>query len=491
MTRNKTVVTRRGLLAVGAGVLAASRWPLGTLTAAADTGAGDMITAEPWSSENRFLVGAFRPVFDERDDTDLAVEGEIPPGLRGVFMRNGPNPQFQPDGHYAYPFDGTGMVHALYLENGKARYRNRWVVTQELAAERAAGRRLYNSTFSPPPHADLANTNIVRHAGRYLALYEGGVPYELDRDLATVGLFNYGGKLPSVMSAHPKLDPVTGELLSIAYNWQTGALVYLRASRTGTLDRILPFQAPWGAMVHDIAITERHVIAFICPLIYAPSQSGPPVTWQPDKGAMVAVIPRDAQAESDVQWIAGAPFFNFHTMNAFAEGNRIEVVFPWYDSYSLTAPAQRLELHRMVIDTDAKTFQDQIIDTQACDFTRVNDAYLGRKARYGYAGLRDPRPGDTRQGGAFEAIARYDLTTGAKTVHLFPNGATVCEPVFVADPQGKAEEDGFIFTFVHDLASEAGSFQILDARNLAADPIAIVRLPRRVPAGLHGSWMPA
>ncbi|MET1028950.1 MAG: carotenoid oxygenase family protein, partial [Dongiaceae bacterium] len=200
------VVTRRSFLAIGGAILAANNGPFASRLAAADNlGADGMSQIDPWTSENPFLRGAFTPVFDERDDADLAVQGDIPRTLRGVFMRNGPNPQFPPDNHYAYPFDGTGMIHALYLENGQARYRNRWVLTREVLAERAARHRIYNSTFSPPPQADLANTNIVYHAGRYLALYEAGIPYELDRDIKTLGAFNYDGNLPSVMSAHPKL----------------------------------------------------------------------------------------------------------------------------------------------------------------------------------------------------------------------------------------------------------------------------------------------
>ncbi|WP_158902540.1 carotenoid oxygenase family protein [Burkholderia sp. L27(2015)] len=445
----------------------------------------------PWSSGNPSLSGAYAPVFDERDDTDLTVEGEIPPSLRGVFMRNGPNPQFEPDDRYAYPFDGTGMIHAIYIENGRARYRNRWVLTQELLKERAAGQRIYNSSFSAAPHADLANTNIVYHAGRYLALYEGGVPYEVNRDIDTVGLFNYDGALPNFMSAHPKLDPATGELLSLAYDLNTSGLTYLRADKTGRIDRVVPFQAPWPAMVHDVAITERHVIAFICPFVFDRSHQGPPGSWQPDKGTMVAVIPRDARTAADVKWITGAPFFQFHTMNAFAEGNRIEVVAPWYDSFSLTARSNRLELHRLVIHTDTNTLEDQALDDQACEFSRINEAYLGRRARYGYVGLRDPRPGEATQAGAFEAMARYDLTTGQRVVHRFPAAMTVCEPVFVADSGGRSEEDGFIFTFAHDAGSAGGRFVILDARHLAGAPLAVVHLPRRVPAGLHGSWIPA
>ncbi len=484
--------TRRKFLAIGCSAAAASGLNYGPrFASAADIWGPGVSAIEPWSSDSPFLSGAFVPVFDERDETDLKVQGEIPAGLRGVFMRNGPNPQYKPDEHYAYPFDGTGMIHAIYLENGRVRYRNRWVATKEVLEERAAGHRIYNSSFSAPPHADLANTNIIYHSGRYLALFEAGVPYEVDRELKTIGLFNYGGKLPTMMSAHPKLDPVTGELLSIAYDSRTGALAYLRADKAGTLDRIVPFQGPWPAMVHDVCITERHVVAFICPLVFDRSKPGPPATWQPERGTMVAVVPRGAQSAEEIVWVKTAPFFQFHTMNAFTDGSRIEVTVPWYDSYSLTRPSSKLELHRLVIDTDKKTLEDHALDDQACEFPRVNDAHLGRRARYGYVGLRDPRPGEKFQSGAFEAIARYDLTTGKKVIHNFPAGSTVCEPVFVADPHGKVEEDGFIFTFVHDANSPAGSFVILDARNLSAAPLAVVPLPRRVPAGLHGNWVPA
>jgi carotenoid cleavage dioxygenase len=445
----------------------------------------------PWTSENPFLRGGFAPVFDERDDRDLPVQGEIPRALNGVFLRNGPNPQFPPDDRYVYPFDGTGMIHAVYLEDGRARYRNRWVVTKELLAERAAGRRLYNSTFSPPPYANLANTNVIYHGGRYLALYEGGQPYEVDRDLSTVGPFNYHGALPSAMSAHPKLDPLTGELLAISYDLNSGGLTYVRADKTGRLTRVVPFQAPWPAMVHDIAITDRHVVAFICPLVFDMSQRGPPATWQPDKGTVAAVVPRDADAATDVRWISGSPFFHFHTMNGFAEGDRIEVQLPWFESYSLTGGRPKLELHRIVIHLDSGTFEDQAIDDRACEFPRVNNAHLGRRARYGYVALRERRAGETAQIGAFEALARYDLATGAKIVHTFPAGVTVGDAVFASDPGGAAEEDGFIVAFTYDAAHDGSALIILDARHPAGEPVAVVGLRRRVPIGIHATWLPA
>lgn len=485
----RTACGRREFLIQGGAMALSVSSSLGTVSAHASSLNDDR--PPEWTSENPFLQGAFAPVFDERDDIDLQIEGEWPKGLDGAFMRNGPNPEYKPDAHYGYPFDGTGMLHALYVQDGRARYRNRWVKTKELLEERAVGRRLYNSSFSPPPHANLANTNIVHHAGRYLALYEGGSPYQVDGNLNTMGTFDFGGKLPGYMSAHPKIDPKTRELLSVEYNLHTGEMLYTRISAVGALDRAVPFKAPWAAMIHDIAITERHVVAIFCPLVFDYSRKGPPAKWEPARGTMIALVPRDATTAGQIRWIQGPPFFNWHTVNAYEQGDRIELVLPWYDAFSLTAPSKRLELHRLVVRPTQGSVEDHTLDDQACEFGRINEAYLGRKARYGYVGLRSPRPDEKWQSGAFEAIARYDLATGAKVVHQFPGGATVCEPVFVADPRGRHEQDGFILSFVHEAGSPQGSFVVLDARNLDAPPVARIVLPRRVPAGLHGSWVSA
>jgi carotenoid cleavage dioxygenase-like enzyme len=282
-----------------------------------------------------------------------------------------------------------------------------------------------------------------------------------------------------------------GEFPTNSTATKTGTLAYLRTNKQGQLVTIVPFQGPWGTVVHDISITENHVVAFIGPFVFDRSRPGPAATWQPDRGTMVAVIPRNAKSDRDVIWIQSPPFFQFHTMNAFEDGNRIEVTFPWYDSFSLTHPSSKLELHRLVIDLQKRSVVDEALDDQACEFSRINEAYMGRKARFGYVGLRDPRPGEKPQIGAFEAMARYDLTSGRKVIHQFPAGSTICEPLFVADPHGKSEEDGFIFSFVHQQGEPGGSFVIVDARHLSGRPLATVHLPRRIPAGLHGSWIPS
>ena len=137
--------------------------------------------------DDPFLRGNYAPLLIEGEAFDLPIEGELPRELHGTLYRNGPNPQFAPRGRYHW-FDGDGMIHAFRLRDGRASYRNRWVRTARFAHERAAGEALFGGiadlasgdlrVAGTPPNA--ANTNIVWHAGRLLALWEGGPPHALD-----------------------------------------------------------------------------------------------------------------------------------------------------------------------------------------------------------------------------------------------------------------------------------------------------------------------
>lgn len=446
-----------------------------------------MSTNQPavsWSSSHPHLRGAFAPVWEERDDKDLLIEGEIPAGLNGTYMRNGPNPRFEPD-TYIYPIDGTGMIHAVYLNEGRARYRNRWVRTAEFLQEEAAGHRIFGSIFGPGPKANLANTHIVPHAGRILALWEGGKPHLMDRELATLGSFDFQRRLPGAMSAHPKIDPETGEMIAVAYDAATCDLNYLVIDRAGALRTVITFSSPWPAMVHDIAVTRNYVVAIVCP--YVLGQPAP--EWRPSLGTAIAVIPRRG-SDRGIQWLETHPFFHFHVMNAFEKGDGIEIQLPWFSSYGAADTQHRLELHRLWINLQNRTVRDEPLDDQPCEFPRINDAYAMRENRYGYVALRNPRPNETVTTGSFEAIARYDFHTRNRVTRVLPPGEFAGETVFVPAVDAKQEGDGFLLTFTYDAMEDRSRFEILDARNLEAEPVARIQLPCRVPAGLHGSWIP-
>jgi len=215
------------------------------------------------ASASPFLSGGFEPIRDEIDRESLGIEGELPTDLAGTFYRIGPNPQFPPREPYN-PLNGDGMVHAFRIGGGRAAYRNRWVRTRKWELEHAAGRALFGTSGAPGDRDasvigavinGSANTNLVFHAGRLLALEEGFGPIEIDPvTLETRGDWTFGGRLPRNMTAHPKVDPVTGEMLFIAnfQDFRAGDLLGFHVvDAAGELVRSAEIKAPYPALVHD------------------------------------------------------------------------------------------------------------------------------------------------------------------------------------------------------------------------------------------------
>jgi carotenoid cleavage dioxygenase-like enzyme len=414
-------------------------------------------------------------VFAELDAEDLPVEGEIPRELRGVFLRNGPSPIFEPTAGQS-PVNAPGMIHAVYLDNGAAHYRNRWVQTKELLAEWQAGKQLRAASYP-------ANAHVVIHAGHLLALGECGLPYRLDRELHTLGPEDFGGALPGGFSSHPKVDPETGEMIAVASNAAESRLDYLVLSSAGVLTKLISFDSPWPAKVHDIAVTRNYVVVFVCPYVL----EWPQPRWRPGMGTAVALIPRRG-TEHGIRWFEGQPFFHLHVMNAFEAEQYIELQLPWYPSWGVPEPG-RAELHRLRINLENRTVLDERLDNCHCEFPRINDRFAMRENRYGYAAFRNSRPGERQEPGAFEALARYDFYTASRTVHTLCTGEFASEPVFVPARGATKEDEGYILVFVYSAAQNRSALHIYAARDLNGHALARILLPCRVPAGSHGSWV--
>jgi carotenoid cleavage dioxygenase-like enzyme len=459
---------------------------------------------DPSPSPSPYLQGNCAPIEDELDVDDLQVTGHVPEALQGVFLRNGPNQQFAPMGRY-HVFDGDGMVHGVELGEGRARYRNRWVESRGLAAERRAGRALFGglSEFTFPDQAVLdelglmkntANTNIIRHGGRYLALMEGGLPTELTAELATIGEWDYDGKLVGSMTAHPKWDPVTGELLFFGYSPFPPFLRYHVADATGTLIRSVDIDLPRPVMMHDFVATENHVVFFDLPAVFdldAMLAGGTPIAWKPEHGSRIGVMPRDG-GNDEVTWFELDPFFVFHFLNGWDEGDTVVVdgcraphlpiAFGTEEAPEPALPT----LHRWTMNlADGRVTETQL-DDRPGDFPRLNMHRSGLPNRYGYV-AHGPWAGEPVQ---FNAVVKYDLMAGTSTVHDYGRNAEAGEPVFARDPEARSEDDGWLLNFVFDRDTATSELQILDARHLEAEPVARVHLPRRVPFGFHGNWIP-
>ena len=398
------------------------------------------------------LVEGFAPLQMECDAPDLVVTGEVPRELNGAFFRNGPNPQFAPRGDYHW-FAGDGMVHGFYLNDGKVAYRNRWVRTVKWHKERAAGEALFGA-FNPMDADEsvqgletdgLANTNIVWHAGKLLALEEAHAPFELDpHTLESIGPWTFADKLKGPMTAHPKIDPETGEMLFFGYNADgmiSEHMSFHVVDKDGALIRSETFQAPYAAMVHDFMVTREHVIFPIMPLTGSMERamSGEPVyAWEPEKGVHVGIMPRGGSV-ADLRWFKGEPAFVFHPMNAHTDGDIVTCdvcefeqapLFPALDG-TPGDPAKSIpRLTRWTFDLGGNTddYRCQRLNDIACEFPRLDERYAGLGYRYGYMACTTNAEFDFS---VFNGIGRIDHGTGKLDIYDVGAGRATNEPVFV------------------------------------------------------------
>jgi len=449
-----------------------------------------------------FLQGLLAPVKDERHDADLEVEGEIPARLRGIFSRNGPNPQFEPLGGY-HPFDGDGMIHAFYFEHGRVGYRNRWVESAGLLAERRRGRACYGSIsdiLMIPPDVmeeggmmkNNANTHFVRHADRYFALMEAGKPTEMTRELATLGEYDFNGRLQGPMTAHPKIDPVTGEMIFFGYSPIPPYLQYYVADSGGGIVHHEVIEIPNPVLMHDFAVTANYTIFLDSPVIFdvdALLQGEAGIRWEPDKGTRLGVLPRKGGA-NQVRWFDIENCSVVHFYNAWDDGDRIEVYAPVFDSmpgglrFHDPGQVEQPFPHHWSIDLAAGTVRGNRFDDCPGEFPRVNELHACHCTRYLYNALARDWAFEFN----FNGVMKYDLQAGRSERFVHGPGETSGEYVFVPDPGGSAEDDGWLMSIVSDAATGASVLCVLDARDLPAGPVARVKIPRRVPIGFHANW---
>lgn len=444
---------------------------------------------------NPFLTGIHTPMDAELTLTDLAVTGTIPPALNGRYIRIGPNPATPPNPASYHWFTGDGMVHGLRLEGGEARwYRNRWVrskaVSAALGEQPAPGPR--NGDF------DTVNTNVLGHAGTTWALVEaGGFPVRLDDELATIAHDPFGGTLEGAFSAHPHLDPATGEMHAICYSATEPNVVYhVVVDAAGKVRRREPIPVEHGPSIHDCMITERYVIVLDLPVTFSMKRllSGFafPYAWNPDHQARVGLLPREGTA-ADIVWCPVEPCYVFHPANAFdnADGTvtfDASVHDRMFAKSNHGPDSERVPFERWSIDPQARTVSRRVIDAESQEFPRPDERFIGRPYRHAWALAL---PGRSEPGFVAETrLFHHDLESGTRTVHDFGPGHYPGEFVFVPRSDEAPEGDGWLMGYVIDGEADETDFVILDTLDFAGPPVANVRLPHRIPPGFHGNWVP-
>nr|AAY82458.1 9-cis-epoxycarotenoid dioxygenase 1 [Cuscuta reflexa] len=468
------------------------------------------------------ISGNFAPVTEHPVRQALPVAGRVPDCIQGVYVRNGANPLHElAAGHHF--FDGDGMVHAVQFKNGDVSYACRFTETQRFVQERALGRPVFpkaigelhghtgiarlmllyaRGLFGLVDHSKgigVANAGLVYFNNRLLAMSEDDLPYHVrvtpsGDKLKTVERYDFDGKLKSTMIAHPKLDPVSGELFALSYDViQKPYLKYFWFSKSGEKSQDIEIPVPEPTMMHDFAITERFVVVPDQQVVFKISEmvhGGSPVVYDRNKVSRFGVLNKYAKDSSEMKWVEVPDCFCFHLWNAWEEPETDEIVVvgscmtPPDSIFNETDEGLQSILSeiRLNLNTGKSTRKPIIQPHVNLEAGMVNRNKLGRKTRYAYLAIAEPWP-------KVSGFAKVDLFTGEVEKFMYGEEKYGGEPLFLPGDDEAEEDDGYILTFAHDEKAWKSELQIVNAQTLKLE--ATVKLPSRVPYGFHGTFINA
>jgi carotenoid cleavage dioxygenase-like enzyme len=455
------------------------------------------------------IEGLYAPVFEENVFTAMTVIGEVPRDLNGVYLRNGPNPRFRPQGRYHW-FDGDGMMHAAHFENGRVTYRNKWLRTDAFAAETLARRATYwgvmetHKDRTDRPMKDSANTDVIGHAGVAVASwYLGGTPYFVHPlTLETLGKAEFARGLHGGFSAHCKVDQHTGELLFFDYWNEAPYMTYGVVGPDGRLKHHVPIELPGPRLPHDMAVSEHYSILHDLPLFHdleALKMGRHKISFYPEMPARFGVIPRYGAADS-IRWFEASPCFVYHVVNASEEGDEVVMVACRYmppkdakgaiDASKMAKMIASLQmdarLYRWRFNLRTGQTKEEMIDPDRnLEFPSIDNGRTGRRARFAYTMQQTMSHPD------FTGIAKHDLDTGACESFSDGPGFSYSESPFASRDHAVAEDDGYLVSFVWNGNERRSELQVFDAKEVKRGPVARVVIPARVPMGFHATWMGA
>ncbi len=441
-----------------------------------------------------YLTGIHKPMTEEVTLANLKVDGEIPAQLDGRYLRIGPNPVTAPDEASYHWFVGDGMAHGIRIIDGKAEwYRNRWIrsnaVSDGLGEDRKPGTR--------KPRTDTANTNIVEIGGRTFAIVEaGGFPVELTDELETVAHNPFDGTLHNAFSAHPHLDPKTGEMHAICYDAPVMDTVWhVVIGKDGKVKREEPIAVAQGPSIHDCQITENHVLVFDLPATFSIKRMlagfAFPYDWNPDHKARVGLCPRNGSG-ADTIWCEVEPCYVYHPANAFEtdDGKVIVDVVVHESTYARTTfgpGGEWSRLERWTVDPASKKVSRKILSDRAQEFPRYDERLTTSDYRYIYSIALAGEPDQLDMAG--NELFKHDLKTGETAIRNFGENRHPGEFVFVPRSHDADEDDGWLIGLVIDMNNETTELQILKANDFTGDPQAVIHVPHRIPPGFHGNWV--
>ncbi|MFS7900593.1 putative 9-cis-epoxycarotenoid dioxygenase [Helianthus anomalus] len=455
------------------------------------------------------IAGNFSPVPEQQVRRLLPVVGTIPEYIQGVYLRNGANPLFEPtSGHHL--FDGDGMIYAVKFDNGSERAFGKPVFPKaigELHGHSGIAKlvlfyaRGLCGLIDHTNGIGVANAGLVYFNNRLLAMSEDDLPYHVrvtcSGDLKTAGRYDFDGQLESTMIAHPKIDPVSGELFALSYDViKKPYLKYFRFSPDGKKSNDVAIDLETPTMVHDFAITKNFVVVPDHQVVFKMSEmltGGSPVVYDKEKVSRFGVLDKYAENGSSIKWVYVPECFCFHLWNAWEKPEHDEVVVIG----SCMTPADSIfnecneELKSVLSEIrlnlkTGKSTRRQIISPENdvnLEAGMVNKHLLGRKTQFAYLAIAEPWP-------KVSGFAKVDLSTGKTKKFFYGDEKYGGEPLFLPRTSNSAaEDDGHILAFVHDEKTWRSELQIVNAMTMELE--ATVKLPSRVPYGFHGTFIDA
>ncbi|CAA0114368.1 Carotenoid cleavage oxygenase [Mycolicibacterium vanbaalenii] len=483
---------------------------------------GKFLSTLPEQDDHPYRTGPWRPQTTEWDADDLAVvEGEIPRDLDGVYLRNTENPLHPALKHY-HPFDGDGMLHIVGFRDGKAFYRNRFVRTDAFDEENAAGGPLWPGIGEPVELAqrdygwgartlmkDASSTDVVVHRGTALTShYQCGDLYRTDPCSGdALGKEDWHGAFPSEwgVSAHPKVDDRTGELLYFSYSKHAPHLRYGVVDDTGHVVHRVDVPLPGPRLPHDMAFTDNYVILNDFPMFWDPALLEFNVHvpgFHPDIPSRFAVLPRRGDT-SQIRWFEADPTYVLHFPNAYEDGDEIVLdgFFQgdpepaddgrgdkWQRRFRFLAmDRMQSRLHRWRFNLVTGEVREEQLSDSISEFGMINSGHAGRAYRYTHAATA--KPGWF----LFDGLVRHDVETGTEERFTFGDGVFGSETAMAprtGDGTGTAEDDGYLVTLTTDMAADASYCLVFDAARVSDGPVCKLALPERISSGTHSTWAP-
>ncbi|KAB5513407.1 carotenoid oxygenase [Coniochaeta sp. 2T2.1] len=483
-----------------------------------------------------FFQGPLKPARFEGDVVDVETSGHIPKEINGTFYRVHPDPQFPPVFEEDSNFSGDGSVSAFRFHNGHVDFKQRYVQTDRFLAERKSRKTLFGKYRNPFTDNEMvkgiirtvSNTNVYFWRGTLLASKEDGPPFAMDpATLETIGRYDFEGQMTApCFTAHPKIDPETGEMVAFAYeaggdghDASCDIVVWTFDPVTGKKTEEAWYKAPFCGMIHDAALTKNYLILPMTPIIAdyeRLKKGGNHWAWDPTKDQYYGIVPRRGGKPEDIVWLRADNGFHGHVANAYeredghivcdltvADGN----VFFWWpqDTAGDDEPrTQQPSPHNLISDTfrwvfdpksptDTRVTPSKLYGTSG-EFSRIDDRFVTKRYDHFWQLQTDPsRPYDMARcgppaGGLWNVMGHYNWATGEKDEYWAGPTSTFQEPVFVPKAGG-GEGEGYLLALMNHLDVQRNDVLIFDALELAKGPVGALHLPVRLRMGLHGNFV--